>query len=34
MAVVVGPILSEEILRFLLAEQHAQSCLDYKRFLD
>jgi hypothetical protein len=34
MAVVVEPILSEEKLRSLLAEQHEQSCLDYKRSLN
>jgi hypothetical protein len=34
MAVVVEPVLTEEKLRSLLAEQHEQSCLDYKRSLD
>lgn len=34
MAVVVEPVLTEEKLRALLAEQHEQSCLDYKVRLD
>lgn len=34
MVVVVEPILTEEKLRSLLAEQHEQSCLDFKRSLD
>jgi hypothetical protein len=34
MAVVVEPILTEEKLRSLLAEQHEQSSLDFKRSLD
>ncbi len=33
-AVVVEPIVSDEKLRECLAEQHEQSCLDYKKRLD
>ena len=34
MAVIVEPVLTEEKLLALLAEQHEQPCLDYKRRLD